>query len=53
MAPAVASQPAAAMADALLDQASVSPQSLSLQDQARRARLIHEWRQGIRAAQPP
>ena len=53
MAPAVASQPAAAMADALLDQASVSPQSLSLQDQARRTRLIHEWRQGIRAAQPP
>jgi iron(III) transport system substrate-binding protein len=53
MAPAIASQPAAAMADVLLDQASVSPQSLSLQDQARRARLIHEWRQGIRAAQPP
>lgn len=52
MDPAVAPAQAAVIADALLDQASVSPLSLSLQDAARRARLIHEWRQAVSSAQP-
>jgi iron(III) transport system substrate-binding protein len=42
-----------AQADRLLGQASVTPLLLSLQDNARRGRLIHEWREAIRPGQPP
>jgi ABC-type Fe3+ transport system substrate-binding protein len=43
---------AAARADELLAKASVTPLLLSLQDHARRERLIHEWRQAIVSPTP-
>ena len=41
---------ATAYADQLLDQASVTPLLLSLQDRSRREHLIAEWRQALRPA---
>jgi iron(III) transport system substrate-binding protein len=45
--PGMMPEQAAAQADRLLAQASVTPLLLSLQDRARREHLIHEWREAI------
>jgi iron(III) transport system substrate-binding protein len=50
--PGQSSAAAAAFADQLLKKASVTPLLLSLQDQARRAKLIREWREAIVNPQP-
>ncbi|WP_116091863.1 ABC transporter substrate-binding protein [Sphingomonas crusticola] len=53
MAPDLPAGRAGALADALLDQAVVSPLLLTLQDRARRERMIREWRQALRPADAP
>jgi iron(III) transport system substrate-binding protein len=48
MKPGAATRRSGVVADRLLAQASVSPLLLTLQDQARRRRMIREWLQAIR-----
>jgi iron(III) transport system substrate-binding protein len=51
MPPRMSSHRAVVHADQLLAQASVTPLLLSLQDRARRAHLVSEWREAIDPAQ--